>query len=313
MSMTIELIDSAEVTPAERQLRWYADAYEQAQRVRIATGEQIRAVLQGRDSTWSAPDADPDTDPDDLLRQIAALETVGPVPILGRTYQRHWTEEREMFTEMGKALKSHPANAWLSRVRGIGPTLACKLLARFDARKADTASSFWAFAGLATVPGERYRCETCGLVRAWPVGYSVTGKHQALDSNRACPGALIRVAGPDDGVRAAQPRPARGQKAAYDQYAKKVLYLVGTSFLKTGPKSPYEQFYRTERAKLDRERPGWADGRKHLTALRKTEKLFLSHLWSTWREAIGLPAAPHYALAELGHGGRIDPWEMVQD
>ena len=64
---------------------------------------------------------------------------------------------------------------------------------------------------------------------------------------------------------------------------------------------------------LEVERPGWADGRKHLTALRAAEKLFLSHLWQVWRTALGLPVGEPYAHGELGHEiqTRIEPWSMV--
>ncbi len=307
MTTIIEGKNTVDAT-ATRALRWLADAYEQAQRIRIETGERIRAVLQGRDETWSMPPTD--DDPAMVLKAIATGDDLGPVPILGRTYRRHYEEEREMFKEMDRALRAHPVWPWLSRVKGIGPTLAGKMLARFDVEKAEHVSSFWAYAGLATVPAERYHCDTCGLVRAWPVGYNVTGKHSKLGSTTACKGTLIKVAGPDDGVRCAQPRPGRGSKAAYDQYAKKIMYLVGTSFLKSG--GPYEEQYRRHRARLEVERPGWADGRKHLTALRHAEKLFLSHLWQVWREAVGLPVTEPYAEAELGHGGMIDPWSMVE-
>lgn len=298
-----------DVTVSDRALRWLADSYEQAQRIRIETGERIRAVLQGRDETWQTEAID-DIDADVILHEIAVGDSLGPVAILGRTYRRHYEEENELRKEMGAALRAHPTWPWLSRVKGIGPTLGGKILSRFDATKADYASSFWAFSGLATVPGESYRCDVCGLKRAWPVGFNVTGKHTALGGTKKCEGSLVLVAGPDDGIRAAQPRPARGQKATYDQYAKKIMYLVGTSFLKSG--GPYEEKYREARARLEVERPGWADGRKHLTALRITEKLFLSHLWQVWRTALGLPTPDPYALAELGHVGRIDPWSMVE-
>ena len=307
----------------DRILRVLADSYQQAQEKRIANGEQIRAVLQDRDETWGSvmerveDEFGPATTADEVLESIAAGLTPGPVPVLGRMYHRAYSEERELFKEMELALKGnkttqgHPCWPWLKAVKGIGPTLACKLLARLDPRKATTASAFWAYCGLATVPGDRYRCPTCGLVRDWPTGYNVTGKHTALASTKECKGALVKIAGPEDGVRAAQPGPARGQKATYDAYAKKVMYLVGTGFLKAGGK--YAQHYRQARAKLDVERPGWADGRKHLTALRKTEKLFLSHLWAVWRGELGLPVTDPYAFAELGHApaSYIDPWDMV--
>lgn len=322
----------------DRVLRFLADGFEQAQRKRIQVGEQIRAVLQGRDETWGRDAAEVahevaeaekedggDRLVDDILKAIASGESTGPVPIQGRMYHRAYTEERELFKEMELALKGikpskknpegvpgHPCWPWLEQVKGIGPTLACKLLARLDPEKAPTPSSFWSYCGLATVPGERYNCVTCRLERAWPVGYNVTGTHMALGTQKACKGKLVKTAGPEDGIRCAQPQPARGQKATYDQYAKKVLYLIGTGFLKV-PGSKYEQVYRKEREKLDREKVGWADGRKHLTALRKVEKLFLSHLWLIWREARGLPTTMPYAFAELGHApaSYVGPWEMV--
>lgn len=320
----------AVATPKEqytgRELRFLADNYEQAQSLRVETGERIRAVVQGRDNTFIAigdiiaPEDEGDEHlwldgegvsrtADQVLTAIQNGHTPGPVPMLGRSHHRYWREERETYADMIRALHSHPAWSWLDRVRGIGPTLGCKLLARFDATKAQYASSFWAYAGLSTVPAEEYRCSTCSLVCAWPVGYNVTGKHKALGSTANCKGVLEKVRGPEDGVRASQPRSARGEKATYDAYAKKVMYLVATSFLKAG--GPYEEFYRRERAKAEVERPGWADGRKHYLALRKTQKLFLSHLWQVWREAIGLPTPDTWAMAHGGHDSKIEPSEMV--
>lgn len=307
-----------------RELRFLADNYKQAQDLRKSTGEQIRAVVQGRDETFIplgeivVPD---DSDPfwlspanetftaDELLNEIQYGSTRGPVPMLGRSHHRYWTEERETYKDMMAALDAHPAWEWLQQVRGIGATLGCKLLARFDATKAEYASSFWAYAGLATVPAERYRCPECGLTRAWPVGYNVTGDHKRIGTGKDCTSKLEKVAGPEQGVRCAQPKPKKGEKATYDQYAKKVCYLVATSFLKAG--GPYEQYYREERAKAERTRPGWVKGRKHYLALRKTQKLFLSHLWQTWRRAIGLPTPDPWAVAHGGHEGKIEPEEMI--
>lgn len=384
-----ELADAPPKPDSDRILKLLADSYEQSQQIRIGRGEQIRAVLQDRDETWGVGGVrwmeeryGPAATADEVLDFIGKTGEAGPVPILGRMYHRAYTEERELYREMVQALKGHVCWPWLSQVKGIGATLSCKLLARLDPHKAPSASSFWSYCGMGTVPGEEWTCYVCGLTRTWPVGYNVTGKHTALGSTRECarevagepptldgitvachrchrdvpalvsymdgagvlriaghcdvcvvqidsdapkklldrvnantrkaPNLLVKIAGPKDGVRAAQPKPARGQKASYDQYAKKVMYLVGTGFVKAkGGK--FEQVYRKERAKLDRERPGWPDGRKHLTALRKVEKLFLSLLWEVWRKALGLPTPAPYAFHTLGHdeSSRIDPWEMV--
>jgi hypothetical protein len=292
-----------------RDLRWIADAYEQAQRVRVETGERIRAILQGRDDRGDASDVTPNAS--HVLAEIRRGHTEGPVPLLGRTYRRHADEERELRRAMLTALASHPAWAWLARVKGIGATLAAKLLARLDVTKARSPSSFWSYCGLATVPGIEYRCVQCGLRASFPVRYRVKGAHTRADSKSACTGSLVPHRGPDNGIRVAQPRPASGERACYDQYAKKVCYLIGVSFLRSG--SAYERYYREQRARMERERPGWTPGRIHFAALRKTEKLFLAQLWVVWREALGLPSTTPYAHAILGREDYLPPQAMVEE
>lgn len=302
---------NTETTPVAQELRWLADSYEQVQRLRIACGERIRAVLQGRDDTWSA-DVVLETKEEvvQALKEIAAGKMPGPVPILGRSYQRYWVEERDLFKDMMAAWTGHPAYPWLNRVKGISATYGTRLLGRLDIHKAPHASSFWKYCGLATVPGHEYRCGKCGRAQGFPVGYSVSGNHQT-NKHQPCSGKYVLVAGPEDGIRVAMPEPASGQLAPYDQTAKKIMYQIGTSFIKLKVPGAYEAVYREHRARLELERPGWADGRKHQTALRITEKLFLAHLWTIWRQAEGLPVEFPYAQAVLEHTGYIDPWEMV--
>lgn len=292
-----------------RDLRWIADAYEQAQRVRVDTGERIRAILQGRDERRDAANAE--ESPVEVLAAIRRGVTDGPVPLLGRTYRRHADEERELRRAMLTALSTHPAWPWLSRVKGIGATLAAKLLARLDVTRAPSPSSFWSYCGMATVPGVEYRCQTCGLRASFPTRYKVKGAHLGADTRAACSGTLVAFRGPEQGVRVAQPKPASGEKASYDQYAKKVCYLIGVSFLRSG--SAYERYYREQRTRLQRERPGWTSGRVHFAALRKTEKLFLAQLWAVWREAEGLPITSPYAQGVLEREDYIPPHAMIEN
>lgn len=298
-----------QTTTVGRELRFLADHYEQNQRMRIAVENCLRAVLQGRDETWGVDIEEHDEDVTPLLHAIRSGEEPGPVPILSRSYQRYWLEERETYRDMMAAWKIHPVYSWINRVKGIGPTLGCKILARLDPEKAPHASSFWSYCGLATIPGLRWECEDCGRVRGYPESYNVTGKHQTPDGKR-CDGLLKEQRGE---YRVAMPAGFTidgpdGKRRPYDAYAKKIMYLVGTSFLKAG--GPYEEIYRRARAKYELERPGWDKGRRHQAALRIAEKLFLSHLWEVWRTAIGMTVGEPYAVAELGHE-KIDPWDMV--
>jgi transposase len=123
-------------------LRCLADLYDQTQRVRIATGERLRAYVQRRDQSLGGGTRLP------TLSEIRAGSLRGPVPILGETYYRHSKYERELRVEMRRVLLSHPVFSWLDEQKGIGPTLSCKLLARLDIARAPTPSSFWRYCGL---------------------------------------------------------------------------------------------------------------------------------------------------------------------
>jgi transposase IS116/IS110/IS902 family protein len=273
-----------------RDLRWITDAYEQAQRVRLQAGERIRAIVQGRDQRLTEAPVD---EADAVLRAIRQGEHDGPVTLLGRTYRRHWEEENELRGAMEEALQSHPVWPWLSEVRGIGTTLAARLLARLDLNRAPTPSSFWSYCGLATVQGRLHRCATCGASIVTAVGRTLRSTHTA-PSGGNCKGVLEALGTPD-GLRVAQPSPSRGESATYDRHAKKICYLIGVSFLRS--KSVYRQHYDRERDRLARERPEWTRARQHLAALRKMEKLFLSHLWAVWAEAEGKAPVQPYAHA----------------
>ena len=96
-----------------RDLRWIADAYDQAQRVRVQAGERIRAILQGRDGRLTETSADPNAE----LRDIRLGKSEGPVPLLSRTYRRHWEEEQDLRSAMEVALLAHPVWPWLRTMR----------------------------------------------------------------------------------------------------------------------------------------------------------------------------------------------------
>src|SRR5437764_10677017 len=89
-----------DASPTEPLLQLAASGYERAQRDRIRYGEQLRAILQGRDARWDlAVEMDPSTDTDALLRAIRDSGG-GPVPILGRLYAAAWKQECEMGAQM---------------------------------------------------------------------------------------------------------------------------------------------------------------------------------------------------------------------
>ena len=108
-------------------LRWVVAAFESAQADRLRAGEQIRAALRAR-----------------------VAESTGVAEL---AYARAWAEEQRAQRLMRDCIEAHPAWPWLAGVRGVGHTLAGRLLARLDVARAPHPSSFWAYCGLSTVPG----------------------------------------------------------------------------------------------------------------------------------------------------------------
>ena len=289
-------------------LRWIASAFELAQAQRLRTGDQIRALAQSRGNRESGiGNRNGGTaDIEALLARIRNGTATGPVPALGDSYRREWNEERDLLRLLTERIARHPAWAWLERVRGIGPSLSARLLARLDIERAPTPSSFWSYCGLATVAAQLYRCPQCGYELSLAVGRHLRSGHRVPGSGQPCAGALL--ANGEGARRVAQPRPSRGENAPYDREAKKLCYLIGISFIRQG--DSYKRYYDEQRARLDVAKPDWIPRRRHLTALRMTEKLFLAHLWLVWREQLGLPiTAPYADSHDAAPAPR--PWAMV--
>jgi len=246
-------------------LRLLYQLYEEAQRSRIAHGERLRAILQGRSPSrllGSIEDADP------VIKAIGEGQTAGAPRILERAYSRAVDDEAAAADALSETIEQHPAWPWLSSIRGIGHLLAARLLSRLDVTRAETPSAFWAYCGLGTIPGASYRCSRCRLEVAYPLGYDMTP------------------------TRVAPRRSTLGGRASYDAQARISCYLIGLSMLRC--RSEYRSYYDAARASLAVSRPGWTPKRCHLSALRKMEKTFLRDLWVAWRTAVNLAVVPPY-------------------
>jgi hypothetical protein len=225
------------------------------------------------------------------LKEIAQGRTAGVPEILERAYSRAVDDESYLSSELRDAIEEHPAWPWLKTIKGVGHLLAARLLSRLDVTRAATPSAFWAYCGLATIPGTAYRCAKCGLETAYPVGYQSRGPHFARRGTRECAGVLEQVADAQT-VRVAPRRGALGGRGSYDAHARKSCYLLGVSFLRCA--SEYRAFYDSERQRLAATRAGWTPKRSHLAALRKMQKMFLRDLWLAWRRVENLSIVPPY-------------------
>jgi hypothetical protein len=269
------------------ELRLLYPLFEEAQRSRIAHGERLRAIFQGRSSSASTNQVE---DPDALLKAISRGDRTGAPKVLENAYARAVQDEAEAAAALRESIEHHPVWPWLSDVKGIAHLLAARLLSRLDVVRAKTPSSFWAYCGLGTIPGVAYRCSRCGLDVAYPAGYQSRAAHYT-STGRECSGELEMVAD-DRAIRVAPRRTMLGGRASYDAHARKTCYLIGISILRCG--GDYRAFYDADRARLASDRTGWTPRRCHLSALRKMEKAFLRDLWIAWRRAIDLPIVPAY-------------------
>jgi len=278
------------------ELRLLYQLYDEAQRARIANGERLRAILQGRSFSGAGTTR---RDADILLKEVAAGGSVGAPSLLERAYARAMDDELGAAAALRDAIVFHPAWEWLATVKGVGHLLAARLLSRLDVTRARTPSAFWAYCGLATIPGAAFRCRVCGLEVAYPIGYDPSGPHQKRSTAGECAGRLIPLEAAGT-VRVAPRRTTLGGRSGYDARARECCYLIGVSMLRCG--SDYRALYDAERERLAEHRPGWTPKRCHLSALRKMEKSFLRDLWIAWRRATGLPiVAPYYPRSESHH------------
>lgn len=271
------------------ELRLVFQLFREAQESRIAHGERLRALFQGR-TTLSAAAANRD-DIESLLARICFGETVGAPRSLERAYARAVSDEAEAAAELRVAVQGHAIWPWLQGIKGVGHLLAARLLSRLDVERAKTPSAFWAYCGLGTIPGVAFHCRECGLEVAYPLGYKIQNVHLRRSGLGECTGQLEEAI-KDAQVRVAPRRSVLGGRSGYDAEARKACYLLGVSMLRC--RSDYKSFYDSERAKLADGKPGWTAKHCHLAAIRKMEKTFLRDLWLAWRRALNLPTVAPY-------------------
>lgn len=120
--------------------------------------------------------------------------------------------------------------------------------------------------------------------------------------------SLWRYAGYGVNPEGERDKPVKGEKLCYNKRLKTTCYLVGASFLKSN--SPYRRIYDSAREYYTANRPDWTEAHRHNAALRKMIKMWLSHLWLTWRKLEGLPTSEPYVQEKLGHTHIHTPQEF---
>jgi len=213
-----------------------------------------------------------------------------------------------------REIKDHPLwTGWLSQVRGIGPCLAGGILAWIDPRRANHCGQLWRYCGLGVIIDD-WRCPACS--KTIPA-QSEAGAVKPIDGVVKCPGCgnAMNPAGHAE-------RRVRGEKTRFNPRAKVLAWKIGESFVKqSAEKSGYRRLYDQFRAKIDAQPcmkvhyddkkkviPCF-DAHKFAQAKRAVVKIFLSHVYKTWRGILGLPVSDPYPFSFLGHdkAGYIEP------
>jgi hypothetical protein len=249
--------------------RTLADTYESVQKVRIEAEGRLRAMSQGMDEEHPKRVF--------LFERIASLRD----------------EEGVLQKEMLVELHELPVwNEFFVHVKGIGMTLACKLLA-LDLDKTRNKSSWDAYFGLTDKYWEGV-CEDGHQLYYARDPLVCRERTKGKDGLEPCQKAIVKKE-----LMTHAPRRKRGWKGFWNPRARTLYKIIGDSFLKTG-KFYNESYYRFK----EREEKKGLEMSKlqiHMRALRKTVQLFLSHYYQAQHEIDGTEARMPYQYEYLKH------------
>jgi len=201
-----------------------------------------------------------------------------------------------------KQLKNHALyTQYLVDIQGIGPLLAAGLIAYIDdIEKFDHVSSLWQYSGY----GMNRFCPQCKKPTSVEVKYSTGTTAKKLRPFESCPEC------DGDTIPILQKRTA-GYQSNWNDKLKTLAWKASTSFVKqSAAKSKYRKLYDKIKKDERRKHPTkktvggkimFNDGHINNRTMRKVSKIFLAHVWQTWRRQQGLPATEPYAKQLLGH------------
>lgn len=237
---------------------------------------------------------------------------------------------------------------WLKHVKGIGPRLSGLLIANIaPIDRFPNVAKLWAYAGLHTIDGgaaKRTKGKKANWnaelkTTAWKIGGSFLksgGPYRELydrykrrilerEVNRGTPitatieGKAGVVIDWRNGIDETLARIQDGTYTAMigSQTADEIQSSVAShsdlgnqctdaspGVVETQPENANHTIIEVQCDNVNQ----WSLGRINNMAQRYTAKMFLSHLWSVWRELEGLPVRMPYAIEYLGHETYIDPW-----
>ena len=183
------------------------------------------------------------------------------------------SHEQQHFRRLEPNLADFPIwTQWLEHVKGCGPAMAGVLISEIDITKARYASSLWKYCGLDVASD--------GHGRSRKAEHLVTVQYTN-----------------------AKGEPAERNSITFNPFLKtKLTGVLGASFLRVKD-SPYAKMYYEYKHRLESHEKYKEVTKlhRHNMAIRRMIKRFLADLYVQWRTLEGLPVAPEYHEAVLGH------------
>jgi len=251
--------------------------------------------------------------------------------------ERLFELESQMKDDAEYQMKLYPISEWITAQQGISYDMTSQMIGLIgDISKFDNISSLWSYAGMGVIQV----CEKCGKkylpVSERPAYITKTSirlmeqykkkivKEGSTDFNTKADAMLCHCDEP--APKASAQRRIKGTLLDYNPTLKSLCWRFGKQFVMQGDyyRKLYDQF-RAEyelREDLIEEANGKAGkktkhgtskgtGHIHNMAQRKMIKIFLSHMWITWRELEGLEVSKPWIIDVGGHSNYIKPPELT--
>lgn len=236
----------------------------QIQKTRIQFSNRVSAIEKGNDSDKQI----------DVVRKWK------------KTFKEH---EKELDKDIAKSVKEYPIFEYVVKIRGIGPMLAARMIAMIDIKRAVHMSCLWRYAGhsVDTETGKRERNK----------------KGEKSHDNKRLKSTMYNVAISLLKSKSHYSQVYYNAKHYYEQgrnanspfILDKAKEMVGKTVKSRGKNKKLEN---VEEAA---EYLAWSKGHIHMASLSKMIKIFLCHLWETWRDLEGLDKRESYVFEKLGH------------
>ena len=310
-STNVKLEDPTQIGdgfPLHSRTRTLVETYYDVQKLRIAlAGRVFQLETQG---DVSLKEANEDSDGKITSPYVEQLQHI----------------EESIKKDIKQDLKGKPIyDEFLSKVHGMGPVLSAGIIAYIeDIGKFSTVSRLWAYAGLHVVPC--LKCENCEHDKLNNV---VPNKYE---DNMSTYYKLSTC------TKRVMPKRRAGQKANWNTKFGTHLWKCTDQFnFQKEEKSWYKKYVSDLKRSYgftknedgwhlsDEKRDEWISkgvgvtvtgktvpmGHLNNRALRKTRKLFLSHVWAKWRELEGLEISKPWIIEHGGHSDYISPDEII--